>query len=235
MAEFPALPIFTDAFIADTVHLTAAQTGAYFMLLMVAWRTSDCCLPNDDNQLCRFARMDKGNWLKNRDIIMSFWHTTPEGRFYQKRLRDERKLAESRRDQAIIAGRASALKRKERHSTDVATESQPKGNYPKPNPLPSSNTTKVVLAEGKKSVSKPDDVSENIWNDHLKNRKAKRQPITQTALEAMRTEAAKLGWTLEAALKEACERGWGSFKAEWISKEKPKLVTQAKEMLENGW
>jgi hypothetical protein len=36
MSEFPCLPLFTDAFIADTGHLGAIETGAYLMLLMVA-------------------------------------------------------------------------------------------------------------------------------------------------------------------------------------------------------
>jgi len=136
MAEFPALPIFTDAFIADTLHLNALQTGAYFMLLMVAWRTKSCTLPDDDDKLASFARMDKRTWMKNKHAIMSFWHRNSDGEFYQKRLSDERKLAEHIRDQAVQAGKASALKRKERHSTDVPTELQRNVNYPKPNPNP---------------------------------------------------------------------------------------------------
>lgn len=144
MAEFPALPIFTDAFIADTLHLNALQTGAYFMLLMVAWRTKECALPDDDDRLAAFARLDKRTWLKNRDVILSFWHRNNAGHLYQKRLTDERKLAEDRRNQAVQAGRASALKRKERHSTDVITEGQQNANYPKPNPLPLYKDTKEV-------------------------------------------------------------------------------------------
>jgi uncharacterized protein YdaU (DUF1376 family) len=153
MAEFPALPIFTDAFISDTLHLNAAQTGAYFMLLMVAWRTKDCCLPDDDNQLARFARMDKRSWMVNREVILSFWKYNNDGHLIQKRLLDERKHAEVRRDHAIRAGHASALKRKERHSTDAITERQPKGNNPKPNPYPiEKETTNVVSKKNAKSL-----------------------------------------------------------------------------------
>lgn len=90
---------------------------------------------------------------------------------------------------------------------------------------------------GRKAPPRPDDVSENIWEDHLRNRRAKKQPLTETALNGMRKEAAKMGMTLEQALTEACTRGWGSFKAEWMTddKKKTKLLTQAKEMLDNGW
>lgn len=77
-------------------------------------------------------------------------------------------------------------------------------------------------APSKKLVRNPDDVSESVWQDHLKTRRAKKQPITQTALDGMRREAAKLGWTLEQALTESCSRGWASFKAEWINQENGK-------------
>lgn len=138
MAEFPALPIFTDAFIADTLHLSAAQTGGYLMLLMCAWRTKDCSLPNDDVRLAAFSRMDKRSWMANREVIMSFWALNSSGQWIQKRLIDERKHAEDKRDQCSLAGKVSALKKKGRHSTnvptDVPTELQPP-TLPTPYPL----------------------------------------------------------------------------------------------------
>ena len=56
MAEFPYMRLWTDAFIGDTGHLSAAETGAYIMLLMCAWRTPGCCLPDDDKRLARLIR-----------------------------------------------------------------------------------------------------------------------------------------------------------------------------------
>lgn len=56
MAEFPALPLFTDAFAADTDHLTDAEAGLYLRLLMAMWRAPECRLPNDDSWLSRKFR-----------------------------------------------------------------------------------------------------------------------------------------------------------------------------------
>lgn len=85
MADFPALPFYTDAYLADTRHLTAAQHGAYFLLLMTAWRMSDNALPDDDAKLSSWASMDKRTWLKNKSVVMSFWQRT-DGKWRQKKL-----------------------------------------------------------------------------------------------------------------------------------------------------
>lgn len=41
--------------------------------------------------------------------------------------------------------------------------------------------------------------------------------FTDTALAGFEREATQAGWTLEAALREAIERGWQGFKAEWVA------------------
>jgi len=129
MAEYPALPLFTDAYMADTRHLTTTQHGAYLLLLMTAWRMPDCKLPDDDNLLARWAGLDYRNWRKMRPLIIDqFWKKDGHGKLQQNRLLDERKYADSRRRKNAEAGKASALKRKERHSTTVATKPQPDSN-----------------------------------------------------------------------------------------------------------
>jgi hypothetical protein len=48
LAEFPALPLFTDAYLGDTTHLSTFEHGAYLLLLIVSWRTPGCCVADDD-------------------------------------------------------------------------------------------------------------------------------------------------------------------------------------------
>lgn len=59
------------------------------------------------------------------------------------------------------------------------------------------------------------DVDPQVAKDFLAIRKAKRAPLTQTALDGIVKEAAKAGITLTDALRVCCEKGWQSFKAEW--------------------
>jgi len=72
-----------------------------------------------------------------------------------------------------------------------------------------------VLTAKRRSVyaRKPDEISDSLWADWKKHRKT---AFTETALAGLRREAAKAGWTLEASITEAIERGWQGFRADWI-------------------
>jgi len=61
-------------------------------------------------------------------------------------------------------------------------------------------------------------ISEQVANDFLVIRKAKRSPLTETALNGIRREADKAGWPLENAIKECITRGWVGFNSEWVNK-----------------
>lgn len=116
MAEFPALPLWTDAFLGDTTHLTTIEIGAYMLLLMAAWRSEGTRLPDDDRKLARFARLGPNQWARMKPTMRDFWEVK-DGWWTQRRLTDEASAVRQRREAAAANGRASALKRKDRHST----------------------------------------------------------------------------------------------------------------------
>jgi len=68
----------------------------------------------------------------------------------------------------------------------------------------------------KRTHARPSDVDAQQWADWVALRRAKRAPVTETALDGIRREAAKAGVTLQAALAECCARGWTGFKADWV-------------------
>lgn len=81
----------------------------------------------------------------------------------------------------------------------------------------------VVVIEGDKKRSRattPDGVSDSVWKDFLQIRKAKKAPMTDTALAGIAREADKAGLTLQRAIEISCERGWQSFKADWVTGDK---------------
>lgn len=97
MAEFPALTLWTDAYLSDTRHLSTVEHGAYLLLLMEAWRRPHCDLPDDDAILARMSGLSPKEWAKVRPVIMEFW--TRDGRrktWSQNRLVKERDAARKR-------------------------------------------------------------------------------------------------------------------------------------------
>jgi len=115
VAEFPALPFFTDAYLADTRHLTTEEHGAYLLLLMCAWRTRGCCLKDDDRLLARIAGVSPTRWRRLKPNLAEFF-TVADGLWQQKKLSYvydtvAKKVARNRTNGAR-GGRATAAKHK---------------------------------------------------------------------------------------------------------------------------
>lgn len=92
-----------------------------------------------------------------------------------------------------------------------------------PAPTHPDNTTRARKSSAQ--PDKPDGVRAQVWSDFLSIRKAKRAPLTETALAGIRREAQSAGWPLDAALAECVSRGWQGFKAEWVRDAKPPRPT----------
>lgn len=95
------------------------------------------------------------------------------------------------------------------------TPSEPQAN-PTPTPNVNDNVNVNDNLKDKKNIKKPDDVSEQVFSDFLKLRKAKKAPVTETVIAGIRSEAAKISMTLEAALAMCCSRGWAGFRHDWL-------------------
>ncbi len=67
-------------------------------------------------------------------------------------------------------------------------------------------------------VERPADVSAQAWDDWMTIRKAKRLPVTPTALAGIRREAEKAGVSLTDAITFSVEQGWAGFRADWYSR-----------------
>ena len=76
-------------------------------------------------------------------------------------------------------------------------------------------TKAAKTAEPASTIACPADVPAGVFVDFLTIRKAKRAPLTNTALDGIRREADKAGLSLADALAVCCERGWVGFRADW--------------------
>jgi uncharacterized protein YdaU (DUF1376 family) len=83
-----SIPLFPDAHLAKTGHLTLAEQGALLRLYMHAWMSPACSLPNDDRRLARILGVTLREWKKLRDAVMAFWNLE-NGVWIQPRLLKE--------------------------------------------------------------------------------------------------------------------------------------------------
>lgn len=146
MAEFPALQLWTDAYLGDTTHLTTLEHGAYLLLLIAMWRTKEKRLINNDERLARYAKLTNAQWARIRPTIMEFFRC--EGDWLtQGRLTDEANLV--RRNSRKQSDRAKLRWRKEK--TNGHANAMPEGcriDAPTPTPTP---------------ISSKDDIPPSFW------------------------------------------------------------------------
>jgi replicative DNA helicase len=91
--------------IGDTHHLTLEEHGAYWKLLLIAWRSPDCALPDDDKRLAMMLGVTLKKWSKLKPVVMAFW-TLIDGRWKQKKQTNVRQFVEQKREQSREASAA---------------------------------------------------------------------------------------------------------------------------------
>jgi len=72
----PWMPMFFGDFLANTMHLSASEVGAYVLLLAHAWE-HDAEVPWDRAQ--RIARIDNRNWKRVEQKLLPFFQCSAPG------------------------------------------------------------------------------------------------------------------------------------------------------------
>ena len=109
------MPLYIPDFLADTVHLSAAETGAYLCLIMDYWLHDG--LPDDDVKLAQIARLPVKSWRQMRPTIQAFFYGTDGAGFAWRHKRIDAelvkmiRLAEHRRAAGVKGGSVSAMAR----------------------------------------------------------------------------------------------------------------------------
>jgi uncharacterized protein YdaU (DUF1376 family) len=134
MAEYPALPLFTDAYLADTTHLSDAEHGVYLLLLMHAWRSPGTRLPNDKNWLARKLRKTVEQVDAEVMPLVAEFFQNDGNWLIQKRLKKENEYLTKTRERQ--SGRAKSRWNKEKSSCENDADPHSSGNAPTPTPTP---------------------------------------------------------------------------------------------------
>lgn len=134
MAEFPALPLWTDAYLADTSHLRDGERGRYDLMLFLMWRMPMMRFPADDAWLAR-------KFGRSVEVIEKYWkplmreYFQCDGNWWtHKRLASEWEYLSQKRKQQSDAAKSRWDKEKKSNSA-YADRNAPR-NAPTPTPIP---------------------------------------------------------------------------------------------------
>lgn len=228
------MPLYIGDYLADTTRLTTEQHGAYLLLIMDYWRSGK--LPDNDAVLSQITRMSPNAWSNARAMLEQFF-TIDDGFWTHSRIDKELEAAQKNKDAASLKAAKAAFARWNKDNNDAPSNatSMPQAMHEGmleqcPSPLPSPLPTSVSLTPDNKTAKRTKrhttlDVLEayGITGQLAKDFSRQRsKPITQTAMEGIRKEAEKAGIPLEEAIRVAVVRGWQSFNADWIKRDKPK-------------
>lgn len=148
MAEFPALPLFTDAITADCSHLSDEEFGRYVRLLILMWRSPQCRVPDDPTWLSKRLRVDALAYQLHIHPILQEFCTLDAGWWTQKRLQKEflyvQGVTEKRRNAANARwSKTQEPENKGNSSMQMDMQGTSTRNAPTPTPTPNNNRVPI--------------------------------------------------------------------------------------------
>jgi uncharacterized protein YdaU (DUF1376 family) len=134
MSQAPAMPVFTDALIGDTTHLSAEEFGCYFLLLCATWRNNGQPFSDNARDLARICRVTTRRWQKTMRARIAPFFNLSDGTWRQKRLEKEwqrcARLAEISRSNGAQGGRPQSSKNSELENPAGSTLNHTHKNTP---------------------------------------------------------------------------------------------------------
>ncbi|EMS5962137.1 hypothetical protein GVG91_002132, partial [Neisseria gonorrhoeae] len=103
-----------------------------------------------------------------------------------------------------------------KHSISASAAADAPLSAEPPETAPAAKAKKTGRHETELSLLADYGITGQAAEDFLQVRKAKRQPLTETAMRLIAADAEKCGMTALQAAEYAIASGWGSFRADWL-------------------
>ena len=164
MAALPYIQLYVADYLADTMHLTTEDHGAYLLLIFNYWQTGKA-IPK--KRLPSVTRMSNERWADVEETLKEFFIETPTGEWFHPRIEADLEKVKGKSEQASAAGKVSARLRAEKkkeeqkpqgidleHSINGRSNGRSipverKSNHPDPDPDPEAEPEKEKTQRGK--------------------------------------------------------------------------------------
>lgn len=211
---------------ADTSHLSLLEHGIYRQLL--DWYYLDEKPIPKETELV-FRRLSAKTDLEKETVllVLNDFFVFQDGWIHarcEREIKQFKAKSERAKENGKLGGRPKKTK-------EVFLANQEKTDSKANQELITNNQykEKINKKESAKAspVACPPDVSEQVWEDWQKLRKAKKAPVTGTVVKSARREAEKANLSFENFLEVWCARGSQGLQADWLKPEergKPQLT-----------
>jgi uncharacterized protein YdaU (DUF1376 family) len=108
------MPLYINDYRNDTMHLSAAQHGAYLLLIMHYWMNGG--LPKDNAALARIAAMSAQQWSKNRKTVMAFFSNELSHKRIEQEIGRSVEISGKRRSAAMQMHSKSRASAEQKHT-----------------------------------------------------------------------------------------------------------------------
>lgn len=217
---------------AETGHLSLVEDAIYRRLIDLYFRTEKP-LQDDAQELARLIRA-RGHEEEIKSVLKEFFYLKKTGWYHPRcdeqlstfkakseKARNSAKSRWSKDDANAERSQCERIADAKRAHCDRNAEAMLTNNH---EPITNNHepitknqeekTSKKAPRVPRASVSRPEDVPQQIWDDWIRVRG--RVPLTQTAWGVILSEAEKAGVTPAKAVEISAGHGWRGFKAEWL-------------------
>jgi len=157
----PWMSFYVRDYLADTVHLSTVEHGAYLMLIMHYWLHGG--LPSEDAKLARIARLSLSEWTEIRQTVADFF----DENWRHKRVEAELAAAEEKYQKRVKAGqrggKASASLRQSRSNAEAMLEPKPSHAEGRLNQPQAQAQAQKEESQGEVAVPAPASEEDRFW------------------------------------------------------------------------
>ncbi|MBS9135853.1 DUF1376 domain-containing protein [Escherichia coli] len=120
MAALPYMQLYIADYLADTMHLSAEEHGAYLLLMFNYWQTGK---PIPKNRLAKIARLTNERWADVEPSLREFFCDNGD-EWVHLRIEEDLTSVREKLTKKSAAGKASVQARRSRKEADVQTKQE---------------------------------------------------------------------------------------------------------------
>ncbi len=120
MAALPYMQLYIADYLADTMHLSAEEHGAYLLLMFNYWQTGK---PIPKNRLAKIARLTNERWADVEPSLREFFCDNGE-EWVHLRIEEDLASVREKLTKKSAGGKASVQARRSRKEADVQTKQE---------------------------------------------------------------------------------------------------------------